>query len=314
MTQFALRFLSGVNHGVEIPIPMNGELIIGRLSAADIMIVDNDVSRRHARVFFENGLPAIEDLGSRNGTFVNSQRVTKTALQHSDQIFVGRCILKLVTLGTSSEALPVAARVPVSPSIQPLTPTTRPANPPTVDSFRGALTEIQLPDLLQLLSTARKSGVLVLRSGEEVGRIYIRDGHIYFASLGENINSEPHKILYRLLRWTSGSFELEKPSTQVFDQQINESTEAVLLEGMHELDELKNLAAVLPPLDARIALARPLPGRLAEMEKGDLVLLQLAHEHGTVRGILDHYDGTDFEGYTYLLGLIGRKFLIVAAS
>src|SRR5439155_7598766 len=119
------------------------------------------------------------------------------------------------------------------------------------------------------------TGQVILRNGTDVGRIFLRDGHICFAASNDEPDIEPHKVLYRLLRWTTGTFEMERADDRVFAEEIKESTEALLLEGMHQLDELKNLGPDLPPLNAQIELARPLPGRLAELEKRDLDFLQL---------------------------------------
>ena len=53
---------------------------------------------------------------------------------------------------------------------------------PPPKSMSGSIEEIPLPDLLQLLSTSRKSGVLVVRSDTGVGKLFLRKGQIYFAS------------------------------------------------------------------------------------------------------------------------------------
>jgi hypothetical protein len=56
------------------------------------------VSRRHARISFENGEYAIEDLGSTNGTFVNRGRRLKPgdrqSLKDGDEIIVGKTFLR----------------------------------------------------------------------------------------------------------------------------------------------------------------------------------------------------------------------------
>ena len=56
------------------------------------------VSRRHARISFQNGEYAIEDLGSTNGTFVNRGRRLKPGdrepLKDSDEIIVGKTFLR----------------------------------------------------------------------------------------------------------------------------------------------------------------------------------------------------------------------------
>jgi ABC-type multidrug transport system ATPase subunit len=71
-------------------------VIIGRDSTADIIIDDNVVSRKHARITIENGDYYIEDLRSTNGTFVNGEQVRrKTKLSEKDEIRIGLSIINL---------------------------------------------------------------------------------------------------------------------------------------------------------------------------------------------------------------------------
>ncbi len=74
-SSFRLVIRSGVDVGKEYPLEKN-ELIVGREQSNDITISDPEVSRRHSRLFFQNGSYVVEDLGSTNGTFVNGQRLT----------------------------------------------------------------------------------------------------------------------------------------------------------------------------------------------------------------------------------------------
>ena len=78
----------------------------------------------------------------------------------------------------------------------------------------GVIEEIPLPDLLQLLSTSRKSGVLTIASRAGIGKIYMRKGQIYFAAINDNFAIKPQKAIYRMLTWTTGTFELE-PSVEM---------------------------------------------------------------------------------------------------
>jgi pSer/pThr/pTyr-binding forkhead associated (FHA) protein len=63
---------------------------IGRLPDNTVMIDNPAVSSHHARVFREGDGFVIEDLQSRNGTYVNQTRVTRQALHHGDVVLIGK--------------------------------------------------------------------------------------------------------------------------------------------------------------------------------------------------------------------------------
>jgi pSer/pThr/pTyr-binding forkhead associated (FHA) protein len=65
------------------------EAIIGRSPQCDIQIVEENVSRQHARIIFRNEEYQIEDLASTNGVYVNGIKVEKCVLRDHDQINVG---------------------------------------------------------------------------------------------------------------------------------------------------------------------------------------------------------------------------------
>jgi len=65
------------------------EYIIGRANECDFFIDGKEVSRQHARLYYNNGKFIIEDLKSTNGTFVNGKRIDSIELHHGDEINVG---------------------------------------------------------------------------------------------------------------------------------------------------------------------------------------------------------------------------------
>jgi DNA-binding winged helix-turn-helix (wHTH) protein len=66
------------------------EHIVGRDAAASVWIDAGSVSRRHARLVFEDESGMLEDLGSKNGTWVNGVQVTTSArIQDGDEIRFG---------------------------------------------------------------------------------------------------------------------------------------------------------------------------------------------------------------------------------
>lgn len=65
-------------------------LLIGRAEECDVRPLSEEVSRRHCQVLKEADHVAVEDLGSRNGTFVNGKRIeSKTVLHDGDRLRVG---------------------------------------------------------------------------------------------------------------------------------------------------------------------------------------------------------------------------------
>jgi DNA-binding winged helix-turn-helix (wHTH) protein len=72
----------------------DGEYILGRCEPARIVLLSRGVSRQHARVVVTRGTAMLEDLGSKNGTFLNGRRITSPQpLEDGDQIGVGRFTL-----------------------------------------------------------------------------------------------------------------------------------------------------------------------------------------------------------------------------
>ena len=77
----------------EFTIPA-GETVIGRSEDCGLVLAPQGVSRRHVAVRRENDRVVLEDLGSRNGTFLNGVPVTEpSALKHMDVIQMGDAML-----------------------------------------------------------------------------------------------------------------------------------------------------------------------------------------------------------------------------
>ena len=83
----------------------DGEHILGRAGNPVFLATCPAVSRSHARIVVEQGRAAIEDLESRNGTWVNGQRITRaTPLSDGDTVRIGSVWLK-VSISPRPEAM-----------------------------------------------------------------------------------------------------------------------------------------------------------------------------------------------------------------
>ena len=68
-------------------------VLVGRSTGADLRIEDDRVSRLHARVEMRDDGVYVEDLGSRNGTELNGERVESAKLRVDDEVTVGSATL-----------------------------------------------------------------------------------------------------------------------------------------------------------------------------------------------------------------------------
>jgi pSer/pThr/pTyr-binding forkhead associated (FHA) protein len=304
--QWALRFISGKYQGGEFPLRPNREIIIGRSSDLDMVLVEDMVSRKHAKITTDDHVVTIQDLGSTNGTFVNGEKVRKADLKDGDRILIGTSIIKIVFVdgdNTSHLMSETEAR-----SKMAVAANKRQSAAPK--SMAGSIEEIPLPDLLQLLSTSKKSGVLVVHSDRHVGKTFFRKGQIYFASIENQFNIGPRKAMARMLSWTQGSFELEPPDDAAVLEEMDESTEALLIEAMRQLDEYKVISEKLPELSSPIGVARPLKSKLRELSPEELDVFQAALEVKTVGALFDTTPLTDLQIAEKLVTLFEKGYLV----
>lgn len=97
----------------------------------------------------------------------------------------------------------------------------------------GSLTEMGLPDIVQVLWHGRKTGSLRVRSGSTAGEIHFVNGAIYNA-LWATLRGE--EAFYAMLKLADGDFALD-PNFAAPQQVVMDSPEALLLEGMRRMDE-----------------------------------------------------------------------------
>jgi DNA-binding NtrC family response regulator len=69
---------------------LDNDLVVGRSPSCDVSMVDNKMSRRHARLRLRGGHCTVADLGSRNGTFLNGERIEhESAVASGDRVQIG---------------------------------------------------------------------------------------------------------------------------------------------------------------------------------------------------------------------------------
>ena len=97
--QLRLTIVEGPRRGEEFVI--KDDIVIGR-SGGDLRLKDNKASKIHAKITIEaDGVAAIEDLVSANGTILNGERVHKSPIKPGDVITIGKTKIRVEEYATA---------------------------------------------------------------------------------------------------------------------------------------------------------------------------------------------------------------------
>jgi hypothetical protein len=74
------------------------ELTVGRAAGCQVTLDDNFVSQLHARIFLREGTLYVEDLGSTNGTYLNTRKVSSPMImKRGDRLKIGSTVMELTS-------------------------------------------------------------------------------------------------------------------------------------------------------------------------------------------------------------------------
>ncbi len=340
---YALKFIAGKFSGGEFPLRPNREITIGRGSEFDMVLDEDMVSRRHAKIATYHGQIVITDFKSTNGTFVNGERVTVARLKVGDRILIGTSMMELITNdGAAVQQAPhmgpaIPVKVP-NPELQTelgmpaKRPDPRPtrqlsglrALPPIADAAGRGMSG-HFPDdgtpshLIELFSNNKRSGVLILTDTlNREGRIFFRDGELYYATIAqpgvENSSYQlpPLKCFCRMLSWAEGEFKMETlQDMPSFQDEITGTTQHWLFECTRQIDELRRYEQYLPDNERSLRLCCPLEPHLSALSAEALDTLQLVINHGNMGAVLDHSTASDLDTCMDILYLLQNAYIVV---
>ncbi|HEX4340270.1 MAG TPA: HD domain-containing phosphohydrolase [Polyangiaceae bacterium] len=208
-----------IEQGFEVRIARTPEQAIKFLEAGDIEVVVSELDLKPQDGFALLGEVRKHDWGKRLPWVILTSRVSSVDAKRAFELGAADFMSK-----------PVATDLLVAKLKQIMAREERDRAPRGVG---GSLTEMGLPDIIQVLWHGRKSGSLKIRSGNDQGEIHFVDGAIFNSMWGKLRGEE---AFYAMLTLTDGDFSLD-PSFKAPQQVIQASPEALLLEGMRRLDE-----------------------------------------------------------------------------
>jgi anti-anti-sigma factor len=224
-------------------------VVVGRSEQADITVTDHSVSRRHARLFRQGRDWAVEDLGSRNGTLLNEQRLpAPAALKPGDVVRVGDTRLVLGTPGQPTAPLHAAAAIDPTAPAESVVSLLRPATElmKIAGSDAGASARLRLLNevhraLAKPISRAELLDMILDRAFEvlqpEDAAIFLRgtDGELYKAAERRSPQSTGRLLVSRRL---AEEVTIKGAAALVLDAQLDErfsGAESILASGVRSI-------------------------------------------------------------------------------
>lgn len=195
-------------HGHRVRVPVEPlPFRIGRQPENELIVRDSRVSRTHARILVESSRYVLEDCGSRHGTYVNGQRISRHQLESSDRIEFGtQDSYHLIFLLDGSELKKIMEQIAASEKA--------PAGLGTggnlaklraiLDLARTVQSSFSVDDVLTsvvdtgLAITGAERGFLLLRDGDGLQTRVAR--HRHGRHLQESDLRVPREVIHRALR------------------------------------------------------------------------------------------------------------------
>ncbi|MDZ7674185.1 MAG: DUF4388 domain-containing protein [Acidimicrobiales bacterium] len=126
-------------------------------------------------------------------------------------------------------------------------------------ALQGTLETFSVPEVLRLLSSTRKSGLMALGGDRGMGKVWFDEGQIVAAESDQDKTGEINGVLFDLLRFNVGEFVFE-PETAPTEASPPTEVETALDRAEALLAEWHELEAVVPSLDLGVRLRPEIDG------------------------------------------------------
>jgi Domain of unknown function (DUF4388) len=167
-------------------------------------------------------------------------------------------------------------------------------------AFQGSLSELPLPDILQLVAVSGKTGSFTIQNGRESGRIFLSEGQIVHAEM-DRLQGE--EAVYELAIWPEGEF-LFAPGEVSVPTTINKSNTSLLMEAARRIDEWQVLAKRVPSTSLVPVFTEEGGTSSVTLSPEEWAVIRKLDERRTIEEIAYAVGSSPFETSKVLYGLI----------
>ncbi|HEY8234739.1 MAG TPA: DUF4388 domain-containing protein [Vicinamibacteria bacterium] len=173
-------------------------------------------------------------------------------------------------------------------------------------AFQGSLSELHLPDIIQLVSVSGKTGVFRLSDGSHRGDIWLNEGRIVHA---EHEDLAGEEAVYALAIWRTGEFRFEA-GIAAPRQTIQKSNTNLLMEAARRLDEWRVLSKKVPSVELvpEFVILETREGQI-NLNTMEWLLLSKIDGHRSVKQIAAAAGMSVFDSAKLLYGLVATNLI-----
>ncbi len=220
-----------------IGLPTDKPVFFGRSEGNLIRVSDPCVSRQHAEMYWDGAGYVLNDLCSGNGTWVNGNRVETHDLMDKDVIQIGEehFVYRIATaeelrqIGLTLRSKNARHDTRLIPGCQ---------DKDNGERLTGSIEAFGFADLVQLLNSSKRTGLLVARGQTYKAMLYFFKGEIsearFFAGGKEVVLGD--EAVFESIRQKEGAFTFN-PGTQGVSDNVEHQVSFLLFEAMRQMDE-----------------------------------------------------------------------------
>ena len=178
------------------------------------------------------------------------------------------------------------------------------------EAFTGNVSQFKLIDILRLLESERKTGVLNLQRGKEKAEIYLDKGTLCHAICKDGVGEE---AVFAILTWTDGKFNFT-PDVTSEEKSITRDTSSLLKEGIKQLDEWQNIKELIPSQDMVFKLSSKRAPDEVRLQHDEWSILSQIDGKKTVGDISEELKMAEHDSVRILYKLFSSGLIEVATE
>jgi hypothetical protein len=206
--------------------------LIGREKGADIYMPHEAISRRHAIIEWRDGDFYIEDIGSKNGVFVNKKRIKRKKLLDNDLIEIYPWKIRFKEFRGDIDLL-AEPEIKIEESWITQDYSEAIERLSSSPGLSGTFSEMEMLEICQLIEFNQKDGILRIKGQGKEGIITFSSGLIIHAESG---NKKGEEAVRELLSLKEGNFEFQR-SLSLLKGDLEIYVSKILIELAREMDE-----------------------------------------------------------------------------